>query len=809
MAASAYPLLLSIAAFLLVSLLAFAARRILYTLDAAPYTDSGFKWLAPDWSDAAKYPVYVNTVYCCVYSAGTLYLILSSPFKWIILRRACFLTTVSEVIYFVQLSVTRFPDPNPALHNSPFLFDMYHVVYVMSFLLVQFYEYSAVIRAVYLPLSLLGLWLLIPTHMFYTIDIITAVFSVLCVFFIYHWYCRNTVAISKRRFLTWFEGDALEFLLKEDEIYNKKLLRQAAAKAQQDQQHHRRHAHPHHDAPPAAAHQHQQQQQQQPTGAVDPDAAPVTPMTPSPIGGGVMPSLQFYSSGAAEFAVGIEIPRERNHPEILLRHRKQQDEEGGSSCPGGILGSGAGTSGGGAIGTHSAGLTTNLVGVAPGTASSDESMRSRNQLGSPQSKAMTDVGAFSPTSAFADSSSSASAAAPGAAAAPAAPSAAAAAASSHGDGATTDAKATPPSSLHDDGHDHRHEQPHHRPQHRRTASGTVVVVPEELFDPVSTLFNPYRTPSYIDHKIKADVFQRAEERLVGFVRATYTDRQKWMHLWGTAALGVALGVVAGFANLGAVQVTDVNRPIGVPLPRDIIFENFPKVWDHTADVFVYTLMAATGLLMLIKRERFTMFRRTGTLYFSIMIWRIFTVTATFPVDPSPICKFREHPPGTTCGDLIYSGHTVALTLTSLVWSDYFDGKGYIRNGIVTAFVWCFCVTGLIMVVLSKLHYTRDVLTACVVVTAFYHMWQVSVFLRPDVLLRHSWLRWFELDTYIVLEQDGKYAEELTSTTAAADSSGTDEAPSAVAGTAAQEHKQVNSSVAAAAGGAGEGGSSRK
>jgi hypothetical protein len=64
---------------------------------------------------------------------------------------------------------------------------------------------------------------------------------------------------------------------------------------------------------------------------------------------------------------------------------------------------------------------------------------------------------------------------------------------------------------------------------------------------------------------------------------------------------------------------------------------------------------------------------------------------------------------------------------------------------------CWTSIGLLMVVLSKLHYTRDVITAIVVVASVYHMLHVGYFNRPDVLLRRPLLRLFELDWYIFLE----------------------------------------------------------
>jgi len=73
--------------------------------------------------------------------------------------------------------------------------------------------------------------------------------------------------------------------------------------------------------------------------------------------------------------------------------------------------------------------------------------------------------------------------------------------------------------------------------------------------------------------------------------------------------------------------------------------------------------------------------------------------------------FRMLMPGnTTCGDMVFSGHTMLLMLFSLTFHTYHKRTQtyWALNGVKTA-VWAWCVVGLLAILATRLHYTIDVL----------------------------------------------------------------------------------------------------
>lgn len=225
------------------------------------------------------------------------------------------------------------------------------------------------------------------------------------------------------------------------------------------------------------------------------------------------------------------------------------------------------------------------------------------------------------------------------------------------------------------------------------------------------------------------------------------ERWKQFYPLVSAVVGGAFGGGLGMLNLISMSTADATRPLHIPLPEDIGYKLLPQVPDHTADVLLYTQVITVLLFGLASKWRFTILKRTGITYGLIMIWRCFTVPATFPPDPSPVCKERWHPAGTTCGDLIFSGHTVAFLLSALVV------RKYTRPMWLEAGAWAFTACGLLAVITSRLHYTRDVVTAVLVITTVYHLVDKAIFDRPDRAARNLFFKYLELDYYIVLEEE--------------------------------------------------------
>ena len=80
----------------------------------------------------------------------------------------------------------------------------------------------------------------------------------------------------------------------------------------------------------------------------------------------------------------------------------------------------------------------------------------------------------------------------------------------------------------------------------------------------------------------------------------------------------------------------------------------------------------------------------------------------------------------TCGDMVFSGHSVLIVLCALTWHTYYERSQANVNG-VKVFAWAWAFAGLISIIGTRLHYSLDVLLAwylsltvsfCVVLLSF-------------------------------------------------------------------------------------------
>lgn len=178
--------------------------------------------------------------------------------------------------------------------------------------------------------------------------------------------------------------------------------------------------------------------------------------------------------------------------------------------------------------------------------------------------------------------------------------------------------------------------------------------------------------------------------------------------------------------------------------------------------------------------RWTFLSRMFLMWGLLWALRAITIISTVLPNPDGTCKPRIAYPNnifqealanmpfvfwrheTTCHDVMFSGHTVILTLASLMWVYYADWAPWPE--------WCNCssfatlvfrlsvflmtLTGYLCIIASKFHYTADVLMGCML-TVFifqaYHSSVRSAFLpraKGSVLLRNSFqsfLAWFDED----------------------------------------------------------------
>ena len=88
---------------------------------------------------------------------------------------------------------------------------------------------------------------------------------------------------------------------------------------------------------------------------------------------------------------------------------------------------------------------------------------------------------------------------------------------------------------------------------------------------------------------------------------------------------------------------------------------------------------------------------------------------------SPVMVYAPWTP--TCGDMIYSGHTMLFVLFALVWHTYYSENVFGFINYVKCAIWGYTIVSLLFIVGIHMHYTVDVALALyftVTVWSSYH-----------------------------------------------------------------------------------------
>ena len=182
-----------------------------------------------------------------------------------------------------------------------------------------------------------------------------------------------------------------------------------------------------------------------------------------------------------------------------------------------------------------------------------------------------------------------------------------------------------------------------------------------------------------------------------------------------------------------------------------------EVTRHLPDYFITAHVTAGAIATYLDRRRWTIVRRFLTIFGIVNIMRAFCVVATSLPDTSPHCsdqwnhmspggsghyktvpmfpraffralKLISDPSVTTCGDLIFSGHTVTYVLFTLIVTHYKNTHLHIPPlfwqtdkhclyecqigahtiQLISTFAWVSCFCGMLAILATEFHYTVDV-----------------------------------------------------------------------------------------------------
>ncbi|XP_063217281.1 phosphatidylcholine:ceramide cholinephosphotransferase 2-like isoform X2 [Bacillus rossius redtenbacheri] len=210
-----------------------------------------------------------------------------------------------------------------------------------------------------------------------------------------------------------------------------------------------------------------------------------------------------------------------------------------------------------------------------------------------------------------------------------------------------------------------------------------------------------------------------------------------------------------------------------PLP-DVVIDNIvPLDWAlNVSEILIVVSTNVTVLVILFHKHRFIVMRRVFMILSLLYLMRSITMYVTVLPHSSRTyyCSPKLNETSTLiilkrvwqllsgfglsmngqhtfCGDFIYSGHTVILTMSYLTIAEYSPRHCFPLHWAS----WCFSVTGVVMVLLAHAHYTVDVLIAYYVTTTLfwaYHTMANNACLKqagPNNLLARMW--WFRLFLY--------------------------------------------------------------
>ncbi|XP_064457925.1 phosphatidylcholine:ceramide cholinephosphotransferase 2-like [Ornithodoros turicata] len=257
--------------------------------------------------------------------------------------------------------------------------------------------------------------------------------------------------------------------------------------------------------------------------------------------------------------------------------------------------------------------------------------------------------------------------------------------------------------------------------------------------------------------------ERIEPRLV---------QEKWKTL---TAFGFLSGnLVLNLTCLAVVHERVPDRSKYPPLP-DIFFDLFPPLdWAlDVSEIIIIISIWSTLLLLFIHRYRWIVLQRVffimGILYLmrsiTMFVTQVPVASTTYYCSPkanttNPLLIMKRviqllsgfglsiNGQHTFCGDYIYSGHTVILTLSYLVVREYSPQRWKLLH----IFYLLLSSVGIIMVLLSRGHYTVDVVLGYYVTSRVFLIYHslannnsLKIPSQNNNFLARVW--WFPLFTY--------------------------------------------------------------
>ncbi|XP_030026747.2 sphingomyelin synthase-related 1 [Manduca sexta] len=287
----------------------------------------------------------------------------------------------------------------------------------------------------------------------------------------------------------------------------------------------------------------------------------------------------------------------------------------------------------------------------------------------------------------------------------------------------------------------------------------------------------------LHNKIPSEIaFASTSECISSFAPDVKASRLK-PEIWKTA---IALGYVFLVTWVTAVVMVIVHDKVPdmkkyPPLP-DLFLDNVPHIpWAFDmCEITGSVLMAIWLVVLFFHKHRFIILRRFFALAGTVFLLRCFTMLITsLSVPGSHLkCEPRSYPPADdltvwgrrlrqaydiwsgagmsvrgvrTCGDYMFSGHTVALTLLNFFITEYTSRNLYLLH----ISTWVMNMFGIFFILAAHEHYSIDVFIAFYITSRLFLYYHTLS--NNQALMQNDSSRtriWFPLLSFFESEVDG-------------------------------------------------------
>ncbi|KAI8908511.1 PAP2 superfamily C-terminal-domain-containing protein [Gorgonomyces haynaldii] len=190
---------------------------------------------------------------------------------------------------------------------------------------------------------------------------------------------------------------------------------------------------------------------------------------------------------------------------------------------------------------------------------------------------------------------------------------------------------------------------------------------------------------------------------------------------------IVLGITYVLAGWAANRASYLSPTFEMRALPDQLFNVLPEIQLLSlTDVFADTA-AGLGLLLCVYRLRDSFVpavQFAECLVVSYMLRSAVVAVTNMPdsrtnCDKVPYDQLFTNFSSHRCGDAMFSGHSILLATSALVWTSYFEPKSHVLYYIAVIILWLICFGGMLVILLNRTHYSADVIVALYVCTGVW------------------------------------------------------------------------------------------